>query len=281
MTSQLRRELTVGAVLAATLATGLVVSRTEHEFILAGVVMLGSSVWMWPRVAHHKVRSRVSTPIVVGMIGCAVALWAGLAVGAAMVGLGFSVAFIGAAALERVRLRGAPLPAHGEAHGRVTFEGTTHALGRPPHLPGMEHAVAVWVARQGRKRWSSTNRVELRGKERKVQVDPASARLRCTPWILTPLLARDAARELDGADPDRPIHVWSLSDGDPVYVVGGATIENDPGAPTFRDPESVSVFIGDLVIGMGRRSLAWREVNTRLALWTALAAGAGTLAVLG
>ena len=279
MRSELSREVTVGATLAATLAAGLVLSPPAHLLVLACVVMMWLSGWTWRRGSHDGLRNRIASTFLVGVVGFAFVLLAGAWAGVPILVLAVAVAAACAAAVERARLGGAPIPAEGEARGRVAFDGTAHARGEPPRLPGTERVVAMWIARQGRRRWSSTGRVELRGPQGKVWLEPARARVRGAPSILPAQRTGNAARELDGADPSDDIQLWSVSDGDPLYVVGAVTLQEDPDSPSFRDAGRVNVFTGDVVVGMGQRGEALRHLHTRLLIAGGLAACAGGLAL--
>jgi len=78
-----------------------------------------------------------------------------------------------------------------------------------------------------------------------------------------------------------PVRVWSFRDGDQVYVVGGVTLEDDPAAPTLRDPARVSVFTARTLVGRGALVAVRRAADMRALLWSAIAIGAGLLTAAG
>jgi hypothetical protein len=279
MTSRLRREVAVTALAAATLAADLVLSRATQPVVLGGAVACALVPWTWPRTADEKLRSRLSTTFLASAAGFAAALFASAPLGAAVVVAVAAVAAAGLAVRAQARLGGAPLPADGEVAGRVRFEGTVHALGSPQRVPGNELEVVAWVARQGRRRWASTARFEVRSADRRIALDPGQAQLTGEPWVLRGVIAHAAAAALDGANPARLVRVWSLRAGDRVYVVGRAALADDPMVATLRDPERISVFSGDALIGPGTYSGALREARARVVIAVALALVAGGVSV--
>lgn len=283
MTTELRRELSLAALLAATLAATPVLPPWLEALAVAAVVALALGAWSWRRAVHeHKrLHHQLAGTVNVALVGFAAAFFGSLGVGSVVIVLALATVAAIVAVRARVRLAGGPVPAEGDAQVRVEFEGAAHAVGTAPHIPGTDQAVALWVAQQGPRRWSSTDRVELRGDERRVVIDPAHARVLGAPWLIKPQLARGVMAELDGADTTRPIRVWSIREGTHAFVIGSATREDDPQAPSLRDPGRVNVFSGDVVIGTGRRSEALRHAKARLFVWGAIAACAGALALVG
>ncbi|HWU89759.1 MAG TPA: hypothetical protein VN253_20995 [Kofleriaceae bacterium] len=273
------RELAAAGGLAAALAAELVLTPWAHVLVVSGAVMMALVGWTWRRHAHEWLQPRIASSFLSGFAGFVVTMLAIAEVGVSALVLAAAAGAAGAAALERSRLRGAPMPTQGEARGRVAFEGTAHALGDPPRVPGADREVALWLVRQGRRRWSSTGRIELRDEQRKVWIEPDGARVRRAPWVVVGPLRRAMARALDGADPSGPIRVWSFRDGDRVHVVGEARLEDDPSAASFRDPGRVHVFSGDVLVGAGWLADARRRAHARLLIWSALAACAGGLVV--
>jgi hypothetical protein len=123
--------------------------------------------------------------------------------------------------------------------------------------------------------------VELRTETRRVVVEPTAARGYGRGAATSS--NRRMIEELDGADPSRPIEVWTFHDDCPMFVVGTATLRADPEAPSLRDPGRISVFTGELLVGSdaGRFYLELlRHAKLRLAMWSALAAAAGTLRIV-
>lgn len=270
----------VGA--AVVLAATSVIPWRLHALAVGSVTLVIVAGGLWVRRDHDRLRPRIAGSAIAGLVGFAAAFVVVAETTAATFVLGAAIVALGAAALERARLRGAPVPVQTETNRRVAFEGTAHAIGDPPHVPGTDRDVAMWVAEHERQRWTSTSRFEIRDDQRRVIVDPAPARVRATPWLMSGAIGDAAARTL-GADaslPRRlrtPIRVWSFRDGDQVHVVGTVTLENDPLAPTLRDPARVSVFTANPVIGAGRLTEARRRASVRLWLSTAIAIGAGAL----
>ncbi|MBL0214680.1 MAG: hypothetical protein IPQ07_12425 [Myxococcales bacterium] len=272
MSRSSRRDLGIGATLAVMLAAGLVIPRWAQTLLLMGAVMLLVSAWTWPRITHPRLRRRIGSTIVAGWLGAAVAMVLSIELGPIVMVLVVSVVGVVLAVMDSLRWRAVALPAQGEASGSFTFEGSAHAIGAATRVPGTDRAAAVWTARQGRRRWSSTGRFELRDDERKVLVERAHADVRGDAWVLTGGLARDAAAELDGADTTRPITIRWIPEGDRVFVVGGVTLQDDPEAPSFRDPGRIRVFSGPVIVSAGFHRLAVRDARRRLVL-------AGVLAV--
>lgn len=280
MSPGLRRDAALAALAAATLAADLVLPRTAQAVVLAGAVACALVPWIWPRTGDEKLRSRLATTFLAAAAGFAAALFASAPLGAAPV-VAVAAAIAAALAMRaRTGLRGAPLPADGEARGRVVFEGTVHALGAPARVPGNDLEVVVWVARQPRRRWASTARFEVRSGDRRVALDPGQAQLTGQPWLLRGAIAHAAAAALDGANPARLVRVWSLREGDRAHVIGRAALADDPLLATLRDPARISVFAGDAWIGPGGLAAARRAARGRVAIAAALALVAAGVAVV-
>jgi hypothetical protein len=282
-----RRDLVLAGVAAAILVTANVVESTLHALLVALAAFVALPVVSWGRTAHYvRLKHRMAGAATAGFVGFAIAFLVVAKVGAVMFVLGAAVVLLGIALGERARLRGAVMPAEGEARGRVAFEGTIHALGAPIHVPGTDDGVAVWIARYGRKRWTSKHRFEVRRDARRVLVDPGALQLRVAPAVMSGSSGERAVRALGGAIADLPsladpVRVWSFRDGDQVYVVGGVTLEDDPAAPSLRDPSRVSVFTAKTLVGRGALVAVRRAADMRVLLCSAIAISAGLLVAAG
>jgi hypothetical protein len=276
VTLRLQHEVAVAGLATATLVVDLALPHATEGLVLGGVVACAIVPWTWPRTADEKLRSRIATTAFAAMAGFGAVLFASAPFGAAAVIAALAAVAAAVAVVAARRLRGAPLPAQGEATGRATFEGTVHALGEPQRVPGNNLEVVAWVARQGRQRWASTARFEVRSAERRVALDPGQARIAGPPWVMSRALGRAAAKALDGANPARLVRVWSLREGNRAYVIGDAALADDPSAPTLRDPARISVFAGDALIGPDTLARARSAARTRvvLAAWVAIAGAA-------
>ena len=279
MTPSLKRDLAVTALFAGALVAGVTMSVGWQFVMLALAMLVLGFAWTWPRVAHHRLKSRLATPITVGFAGVAIAMFVLVAIGLVVTVLVIASVAVIAAAVDRARLVGAAIPGDGEGRGRCVFAGTAHAVGPPASIPALDRTAVAWVARQGRRRWSSVDRFELRDEQRRVLVEPGAAVIRGTALVIQRGLAQKAARALDGADPKEPIRVWSIDEGETVFVVGEPRLEADPNAPTLRDPGRVHVFVGNAVIGHGDRHGALAAAVRRLVLAGAVAVSAGGIAV--
>ncbi len=271
MSRSSRRDLGIGATLAVMLAAGLVIPRWAQTLLLMGAVMLLVSAWTWPRITHPRLRRRIGSTIVAGWLGAAVAMVLSIELGPIVMVIAVSLVGVVIAVIDGRRWRAAALPAQGEARGPFTFEGSAHALGAAPKVPGTDRVAALWTARQGRRRWSSAGRFELRDDQRKVLVEREHADVRAPAWVMTGALARDAAVALDGADPTRPITIRWIPEGDRVFVVGGVTLQDDAEAPSFRDPGRIRVFSGPVLVSSGFHRLAVGDARRRLVIASVLA----------
>jgi len=276
--------MAVGAIVVQ--AATLVIPWRLHALAVAGATLVILARVTWIRGEHDMLRERIAGAAIAGFAGFAAAFVVVAETSAATFVLGAAFVALCAAGIERTQLRGAPVPVQAEANGRVAFEGTVHAIGDPPHEPGTDRAVAMWVARHERRRWTSPSRFEIRSEQRRVLVDPEPMRVRDTPRLIGGATWEAAARTLgaDTSQPRRfrePIRVWSFDDGAHVYIVGGVRLEDDPSAPALRDPVRVSMFSGDVLIGAGRLADARRRADVRLWTWSAIAIGAGALMAAG
>ena len=277
--SELALELAIGIALAAALVAGELISYATQIMLLAGVIAAWMTIWVWPAAQHDRLKIRLATPVATAILGFAAAMVIGIQIGPAILVLCVAAIAAAAAALDRRRLRADPLPPDGEVSGVVAFQGTAHATGAPATVPGTEIASVLWVARQGRRRWSSSQLVEIRSASRRVLVEPDQARMRGPAWEPSPRLVRAVASKLPEADAGEPLKLWLVSDGAPVYVMGTATWRDDAAAPTLRDPGRISVFTGAAVIGEGRWLEALRLAGARIVVSGALGACAAAVAI--
>lgn len=278
--SELALELAIGIALAAALVAGELISYATQIMLLAGVIAVWMTIWVWPAAQHERRKTRLATPVAAAVLGFGAAMVIGIQIGPATLVLCVAAIAAAAAAIDRRRLRARSLPAEGEVSGVVAFEGTAHAIGERTTVPSTEIAVVLWVARQGARRWSSSQLVEIRSASRRVLVEPGQARVRGPAWTPSPRLVRAVASKLPEADAGEPLKLWFVSDGAPVYVMGTASWRDDPDAPTLRDPGRISVFTGNALIGAGRRLAALRIAGTRILVSGALGACAGALAIV-
>lgn len=287
MLDGLRRDLILAASAVVVLVTALVIESKLHALLIAIAAVFPCAGVSWVRSAHYlRLKHRLAGAATSGFVGAALAFLVVATVGAVVSVLGAAVVLLGVALIERARLRGTAVPMEGEASGRVAFEGTVHAIGDPVQVPGSDYEVAVWLARHGRKRWTSTPRFEVRSDARRVLVEPGSSKLRGDAWVKGGSSGEAAVRAVGGEVTDSPtyadpVRVWSFRDGDRVYVIGTATLEDDPAAPTLRDPARISVFTGTTLVGPGRLAPARRVADLRALLWGAVAISAGVLMAAG
>jgi hypothetical protein len=282
MTHDSGRDFAMAAGATVLLAATLVVPWRLHALAFASVTLVTLAAVFWVRGAHDILRQRIAGSAIAGFAGFAATFFAVAETSAAAFVLGLAVIALLAAGLESTRLRGAPVPENTEANGRVAFEGTVYAVGESPHVPGTDRDVAIWIARHERRLWRSASRFEIRSDRRRVLVDPARARVRSAPWLMSGATWMAAAAtlgvDISGLKRYRSlIRVWSFGDGDRVYVVGRAGLDDDPSAPMPGDRACVTVFAGDLVIGAGGLTEARRRARVRLGLSAAIAIGAGSL----
>jgi hypothetical protein len=281
VSTDLRRELALGGLVAIPLALSMAVSRNLQVLAFSLVLMLLLGIRAWRKNHRERIRPRLASTLFGGTAGLAIGSLGGFQIGVPAAIAGVAVVVIVASVVARARLRATALPAQGEPAVRVAFGGRLHAVGKEEKLPGFGQMVAVWVAQQGKRRWHSQGRLELRGERRRVLVEPKGARLLTERRDLDGRWARDVAAELDGADPEAPIRLWNLSDGALVYAIGRVELQADAAAPALRDPEPVPVFVGDVLLGIGYHALKVQALTYRIVTWTAMAATGGALAVLG
>ncbi len=279
-----------GDVLAWLVTAGLAVLgalRFPRGWVMLGLAGGGgllAVVWAWRRFARDDLRERLATTFMAWFGACLAAGWIGGVVDRGGLAAATLLALTGTLLFGRARwrLRGQPVPEAGEARGRVWFEGTVHALGTPARLPGADRAVVMWAARQGWRRWSSSERFEVRTGTRRVRVAPTAAQLRLTgrTWVMRGAIGRAAARSLAGhADVGPTVRMRHMNEGDLVHVVGVAQLSDDPAAPTYRDPARISLFSRAVVLGRGSLAAARRRALLGTLAWAALALAAGALAV--
>jgi hypothetical protein len=270
VTSQ-ARELGFAALTAAIVVSGVVISRGLQALAFGAALAVACALWQWPRSEHiPRLRRRLGDTLVAGFAGLATGILGTIPAGAAGLAGVLALASLAVAIPASRRVRPAP----------AAFDGTLHARTQTT-LPGTELAAAMWVVRQGRRRWSSSARVELRDEARRVMADPRDAQPIGDGWRPSGALRRSIARELDGAVPAQSIQVWLFREGGRAFVIGHSEREVDPDAPTLRDPERIDVFGGALVIGEGARADAAGAANLRIAAWTAVALAAGVVGLLG
>lgn len=281
-----RRDVALAIAAIAVLAATLVMPWRLHALVAACATLLILVVVLWIRGEHDMLKERIAGSFIGGLAGFAAVFFVVVQVGAVAAVGGAAALGLCAAGLERRRLRGAAVPVQAEAEGQVAFEGTVHAIGDPPRVPGTDMVVAMWLARHDKGRWSSKSRFEIRSEERRVLVEPEQMRVRGTVWAMG-LATGNSAKEALGADttvPRRlstPMRVWSFKDGDHVYLIGGVTLEDDPSAPGLRDPQRISVFTRAPLIGPGRLADARQRADIRMWIWTAIAIAAGGLMATG
>ncbi|MEJ7600931.1 MAG: hypothetical protein WKG01_23700 [Kofleriaceae bacterium] len=280
MTSSLKRELAMTVLFAGALAADITLTLGVQCLLLLPAMMVVGFVRTWQRDECEPLDQRLGMAITFGfgwaMLAMLVLIVVGLAISVLVIALAAGIA----AAIDRARLAGSALPTDGEALGRRTFAGTAHAVGAPEFLPTLDMPVIAWVARQGlRRRWSSGSRFELRDEHRRVLVEPTAAVIREAPLVFERGRVRDALRVLAGVNPARRFRVWSIHEGNTVFVVGETRLEADPSAPTLRDPGRVHVFVGAATVGFGPRRLEIAKASRRIVLAGALAISAGGIAI--
>lgn len=283
---QFRRDAVLVAGAVALLGASFVIPWRLHALVVGLAAMIAITRITWANNEFDLLKQRLGGAITYGVMGFGAAFFVVVQLGAVAFVLCSATLLLCAATLERTRLRGTTVPAEGEPSGRVAFEGTVHALGEPPRIPGTDREVPVWVAMQGDKRWASTSRFEIRGADRRVLVEPGRTRLRGKEWVMALSTGREAARVLGGdlTQPRRledPVRVWSFQDGDTVHVVGRVTLEDDAGAATLRDPSRVSVFRDGALVGPGQLAVVRRSAALRVWMWSAVAIAAGGLLATG
>lgn len=275
-----KAEVAVAVLAAGTLAASVVLGRGAEAAVAGGAVACVIVPWTWPRTADEKLRSRIATTSFAAMAGFAAALFASAPLGAAAVVAVIAAVVAVIAARGAAGLAAAALPAEGEAAGRAVFEGTVHAVGAAETVPGSGLEVVAWVARQGRRRWASTARFEVRSEARRVALEPGQAQIAGAAWVPGVALGRAVTQALEGAKPTRLVRVWSLHEGDRVFVVGRAKLADDPAALGLRDPGRISVFVGDARIGAEAHAAAVRAGRLRVAVAAAVAIAAAAAAVV-
>jgi hypothetical protein len=281
--------IAVVALLGASLAVRVVLPWQGEALALCAVMMGLVGVRSWHDHARNpRLRRRLASTFTNAIFAGLVFFFAGSYAGAPPLVLAIAAAMFGVVAIDRARLRGEALPAPSaqgeppsEPNRRVAFEGTVHAIGEPAKLPVGGHEVALWVAQQGKRRWDSSARIELRDEARRTRVwlDLAGARVRGDAWVVAGPHRRETEDALAGLDREHPLHVWSFREGTRVFVLGGAKREADPARPGFRDPEQVNVFTGEVLIGLGHLSVAQRRARLRVVLWGALTAAAAASSI--
>jgi hypothetical protein len=277
--SRVQGDVACAAAMAAALGMDATLGRAWAVVALMVAVGMTLAIRSWPRTRGARLERRFAS------VGSALAFGAFAVLGlGAKLGPTPAVLIVGALALakaayERVRLSGAPLPVEGEPAGRVQFEGTLHAI-KPPADGPAYGKFPIWLAWQWGRRWSSGALVELRDGKRRVWLDPTSAVSADDPELVTGKDGEKLAAKLAKASDLASIRMWHYLEGQNVFVVGHASLRDDPGSQMYREPGRIPVFAGRVVIGASAPQRVLRDIDRRLLVWSGVALGAGALMVL-